>query len=257
MLSNRFLAIVALPFLVAGSDAGAEFATAIEVPRGIVSSEARAVLGSDLVARIARLPFSDGDRFSAGDTLIEFDCRRYLAELEAAEAEEKVARLSVDENEELRKHRAVGLKELEISQAKHLKAQAGARALAVRVTQCKILAPYDGRVVERVANEHEIPRANEPILKIVDDRRLEIDLIIPSTWLAWLKPGATFDFLIDETQQRHAAQIRKIGATVDPVSQTIRVKGSFLSAPTDVLPGMSGSAYFEEHLRRARNEREG
>ncbi len=229
----------------------------LEAPRGIVISRSKAVLGSELMARIIKLPFSDGEHFAAGDTLLEFDCRRYKAELDAARAEQRAAQLSVKDNTELRHHRAVGLNELEISQAKFEKARASADALAVRLSQCKIVAPFSGRVVEKIVNEYEIPKANEPLLKIVDDKSLEIELIVPSDWLAWLQIGEEFRFRIDETRRTYNVTLSGIGAAVDPISQTIRIKARFSDSPNDVLPGMSGSARFDRTVRRAEDSQEG
>lgn len=229
----------------------------LEAPRGIVISRSKAVVGSELMARIIRLPFSDGEHFVAGDTLLEFDCRRYKAELDAARADQRAAQLSVKENTELRRHRAVGLNELEISQAKLAKAKASADALAVRLSQCTIVAPFSGRVVEKIVNEFEIPKANEPLLKIVDDKSLEIELIVPSDWLAWLRIGEAFRFRIDETRRTYDVTLSGIGAAVDPISQTIRIKANFSDAPNDVLPGMSGSARFGKTVHRAQERQEG
>lgn len=227
-----------------------------DAPRGIVVSRSKAVIGSELVARVASIPFKDGARFQAGDTLLEFDCRRYEAELAAARAQAQVAHLSVNENRELRRHKAVGLNELEISEAKLEQAEAQAKALEIRMSQCVVKAPFSGRIVEAVVNEFEIPRANEPLLKIVDDQDLEIELIVPSRWLAWLREGEEFDFDLDETRKKYKARIHAISAEVDPVSQTVRVKGAFYDLPKDALPGMSGTAYFRE-VPALREYREG
>jgi membrane fusion protein, multidrug efflux system len=255
------LLIGAIGPLPASSD-GARFegafeAGSLDAPRGIVISRSKAVLGSELMARIIKLPFSDGERFVAGDTLLEFDCRRYKAELDAARAEQRAAQLSVKENTELRRHRAVGLNELEISQAKFAQAKASADALAVRLSQCTIVAPFSGRVVEKIVNEFEIPKANEPLLKIIDDKSLEIELIVPSDWLAWLQVGEEFSFRIDETRRAYSVRLSGIGAAVDPISQTIRIRAKFADAPDDVLPGMSGSARFDKTARRAEASQEG
>jgi RND family efflux transporter MFP subunit len=238
-------------------DAGGMTVPSVEDPRGIVISRSKAVIGSELTARIVKLPFSDGERFDVGDTLLEFDCRRYQAELQAARAEQRAAELSAKENKELRRHRAVGLNELEISQAKYAKARATADALAVRMTQCKIIAPFSGRIVDKIVNKYEIPKANEPLLKIVDDKSLEIELIVASDWLSWLKVGEKFSFLIDETKRSYEVKLSGIGATVDPVSQTVRVKAKFTDVPDDVLPGMSGSARFKMSARLAKLAGEG
>ncbi len=73
----------------------------------------------------------------------------------------------------------------------------------------------------------------------------DIEIIIPSDWLRWIKKDMKFDFLIDETGERLNASITRIGSTIDPVSQTIKIIGHFQHPPIDgVIAGMSGTAIF-------------
>lgn len=214
------------------------------VARGIVVSQREATLATELTARIAEMSFLPGASFNKGDVLVAFDCKRYAAQLTAARAEEKAANLTVRENRELRRHRAVGATELEVSLARQAKAKAQADALEIQMGQCELRAPFAGRVVKHNANVFEIPRANEPLISIIDDTNLELDLLIDSDWLVWLKTGTRFKFRIDEIASEFPAEIKSVGAAVDPVSQTIRVKADFLKSSPKILPGMSGSAVF-------------
>ncbi|MEL6373756.1 MAG: efflux RND transporter periplasmic adaptor subunit [Pseudomonadota bacterium] len=214
--------------------------------RGVVRANAETTLASELVARIAKLPFREGQRFKRGDQLVQYDCRRYAAELRAAKAEARALALTVRENEVLRKHRAVGRGELEVSRAKFEQANAKAEALGVRAAQCVIVAPFDGSVVERMIEVHEMPQANAPLMKLVDDSVVEINLVVPSKWLAWLKPGMTFGFKVDETGATYRAKVDRMGATIDAISQTIRIIATFEKRPSAILPGMSGTATFDQ-----------
>ena len=90
----------------------------------------------------------------------------------------------------------------------------------------------------------EIPAANAPVMTVVDDSSLELDLIVPSTWLRWVKPGSEFDFSIDELGTSFRAKVARLGAKVDAVSQTIKITGVFINRPDSVLAGMSGTARF-------------
>ncbi len=220
------------------------FTSLTETPRGLVRARAEAKIAAELVARIDKLPFRIGDRFAKGDALVVFDCRRYNAELKAVLAEMKSADRTLKANLELKRHKAIGGNEVEISRAKLEEVTARSEALKVRVGQCTINAPYNGRIVEVFSHEHEMPTANSPLVKIVDDSVLEIDLIVPSRWLVWIKPGATFDFAIDETQSKYPARVSSIAAVVDPISQTVALKANFEVPVPKVLPGMSGSAVF-------------
>ncbi len=212
--------------------------------RGIVKAKAQATVSSELIAHVKRVPFKAGETFSAGETIVAFDCRRYEADLEAARADVEAARLTVAMNKKLRAHRAVGAHDLAVSVAKLNQAAARAAALRVRTDQCVVSAPFDGSVVEKLINEFEMPQSNAPLLKIVSEGALELGLVVPSHWLTWLKPGVTFRFEVEETGTGHDARILRVGAVVDPISRTANAEAELLGRVPSVRPGMSGQATF-------------
>ncbi len=216
--------------------------------RGVIKPSAEAILSSQIEGRISRLPFRDGQRFKRGSTLVWLDCTRYQAELSATYAEHEARVRMLQNNLGLLKLDAIGTLEVEISKVEVRKARAAIRVARVNVRGCRIRAPFAGRVVKLMVNEHENVFPNDQLVSILDDTRLEIELILPSTSLSWLKQGTPFTFAVDETDESYAAMVKDIGANVDPVSQTIRVIGRFKDAPKGVLSGMSGTALFAETL---------
>jgi len=240
---ERVLAGVAAVFCTAAAASGtfAEEARTTTV-RGVVRSEATATISSELVARVASLPFRTGQSFKSGDVLVSLDCQRYAADLRAAEAEVKMQQINVTTNRSLLSHRATGTNDLALAEARHAQAVAGADSLRARIAQCTIAAPYPGRVVERLVDVFEIPQANAPMLKIVKTGRLELELIVPSTWAVWLAPDFAFPFTVDETKTKYSARLMQLGAVVDPVSRTMKVTAELLDASHLVRPGMSGTA---------------
>lgn len=214
--------------------------------RGVVRAVERAQISTDLMARVERIGFRAGEAFKKGDLLIAFDCQRYRADAQAAEATFREMKLTLTSNLQLEKFRAVGRHDVAISKARVDKADAEAQGLKARVAQCEIYAPYDGRVGELAINVHEQPQPNSPLLTIVGDGRLEIELIVPSNWLTWMKVSGRFDFNVDETKNQYSASVARIGAEVDAVSQMVKVIAVFDNAVVDVLPGMSGSAQFTQ-----------
>lgn len=212
--------------------------------RGLVKPKSEARLSSEIPARITALPFKQGQRFREGDVLIRFDCSRYQAELASAKAELSARRKTYQNNMELSRLDAIGELEVEVSKAEAEKAAAEVRVAGVVVSHCVIKAPYQGRVVERKVHEHETVTPEQELMTILDDRDLEIEIIVPSTWLTWLEIGTSFTFHVDETDNDYQAKVSELGARVDPVSQTIRVDGVFAPAAHDVLAGMSGTAEF-------------
>lgn len=213
--------------------------------RGVVRSLREAVLTTDLSARLIKFPLKDGDSFSEGDLLAEFDCDRHRAELRAAEAENNGHKLQLENNLHLLRHKAIGSYDVALSRTQAEKSAATAQSIRVRINQCRLLAPYAGRVVEAIAHEYEMPATNAPLMKIVDHRNLETDFIVPSRWLRHLKPEMAIDLTVEETGGKYRGKLKRIGAQVDAVSQTLKITIGFDGVADGVMPGMSVSAVFE------------
>ena len=224
----------------------ASSAAELRTIRGVVKATAQATLASQVQGQISRLPFKEGQRFKKGALLVALDCSKYQAELASAQAEHRGKRKTYENNLRLAKHQAVGKLELEVSQAEADKAFAAVKAAQVNVNGCTVRAPFPGRVVKTIVNEHENVFPNDQLISLLDDSRLEIEIILPSKSLAWLKVGTSFEYAVDETGLKYPAVVKEIGANVDPASQTVKVKGLFRTQPDNVLAGMSGTASFAE-----------
>jgi len=240
--------VLSMAFPAPAGAGGGESARVMPVAnaRGVVRPLNQATISIDLSARVLSIARKEGEAFSKGDVLIEFDCRRHQAELASAEAILREMKLSLESNQFLDRHRAIGKVDIEISRARMDKAAAEAEALRVRLDQCRVVAPFPGRVAELGIFEHETPAPQKPFLTIIEDGVLEIELIVPSEWLGWLSVGSPFTFQVDETKGRYPAHIARIGAAVDAVSQTIKVVGSFQALDGTVKAGMSGEAMFDK-----------
>ena len=201
-------------------------------------------LSSQIAGKIAMLPFRDGDAFRAGQVLASLDCALYDAQLHKAQAESDAAHELLQADTKLAQFHSVG--ELEVTQARG-KAKASAAEVAymqATVRNCVINAPFSGRVVKRTAAPDQFVEAGKPLLTIVDTGHLEWKMIVPSKWLAWLKAGQPLSVQVDEVGKTYNARVVRIGARVDPVSQTVDVTAALASEAPELLPGMSGWAKF-------------
>ena len=213
--------------------------------RGVLRPEAQASLATDLSARVTKVGFKEGEAFRKGDVLVAFDCRRQDQELASAQAQQREMQVALDSALLLEQRNAGSRNDTETARARADKAHAEAEAIRARLTQCIILAPYDGHVTGLDIHEFEYPVPGRPMLSIIADGEPTIELIVPSQWLGWLRPGEPFQFAVDETGKTYPGEIVRLGAAVDTVSQTVKVFGKFETPTGDVLPGMSGSAGFK------------
>ena len=209
--------------------------------RVVVRSFETAAIASEVNARITYLPAREGDAFRKGDILVEFDCRRAIAEHDAAQANMRELQAAYQSQLKLLEYKSTGTVAVEQALHQYEKAQAELRLYAVKLESCRILAPFDGVVTEKVAQMHEIAQPNQPLIKILNQSRVELVMMVPSAWLPRIS-GAAFPVKIDETGRVHQARVLQSTGLIDPVSQTSRVIAELVGSGQDVLPGMSGVA---------------
>ncbi|MGC2087179.1 MAG: efflux RND transporter periplasmic adaptor subunit [Bradyrhizobium sp.] len=197
-------------------------------------------LSSKMAARIDRITTRVGERFKKGDLLVAFDCAPQKAQLAHAHAVLTQAEKTFVINQRLMQLKSTGQLELDIAAAEVEKAKADRAAADAAVAKCTIIAPFEGITVEQKAGEFQYTNAGQPLLDILDDQSFEVELIAPSRWLAWLKPGMPFKVDIHETEKTYSAQVMRLSGRVDPVSQTIKVIGEITQTAPELMAGMSG-----------------
>lgn len=239
--------MIALVMAIGSSAWGAAPPSTTNEARGVLRAEREVVLSSSVSERIVKMPFREGDHFKAGQTLVTFDCGRLAAELRAARADAAMEGRNAQVQTELLKMDATGRADADVARLKHQERKAQADVISERMTGCKVNAPFSGAVVETMFRTDETPPPNEKLLKIVKDGPLELNMIVPSKWLSWLKRGSTINFVVDETGDELQATVSRISGAVDAVSQTIKIIATVDKVPTGVLPGMSGKALFNEY----------
>ncbi|HTH16813.1 MAG TPA: efflux RND transporter periplasmic adaptor subunit [Magnetospirillum sp.] len=211
--------------------------------QGVLKGAEEAQLSSEMPGRIARIA-EEGETFHKGDTLVEFACDMLRAEEDMARAAEQGARAQVENQRRLEAVKSAGTLDVAMAEARLTEAQARTRGAAAKGRLCRVVAPYDGVVLKRDAKPHESVNLMAPLLKVARRGTLEITIIAPATWLPQLKPGLGFTFA-GATGQKADGKLTRIGAAVDPASQTLELRGEVSGEPAAGLkPGMAGNVVF-------------
>jgi membrane fusion protein, multidrug efflux system len=239
-------AIVAVAGLLALAPAAAQQAPARDdggvphVVRAQLVPREYTTLSSETAARIDRISHRAGERFEKGDPLVVFDCVIQRAQVAKARAVLKAAEKTNAVNRRLFDMKSLSGLELEVSAAEIDKAKADLAVAEATQSKCTVVAPFSGVVVEQKAREFQYTTPGQPLLEILDDHALELEFIVPSAWLRWLKPGFAFSVAVDETGKTYRAHVDLLGGKVDPVSESIRITAAVDGDVHDLVPGMSG-----------------
>ena len=213
--------------------------------RALVGATEQVLITSEIGAKINNIGFTNGEPFLKGDILITFDCELFEAQREVIQANLDSADVQLKNDKELFNMRSIGELQYELSINGLKKAKAELLIANLNVKRCKIIAPYNGKVMDVYTNEYASIEQRKPLMEIVGDGLLEAITVVPSNWLSWLKSGVDVKILIDETGDELEAKIINLGATVDAASQTIELKLQFKEKYETLIPGMSGVVRFE------------
>jgi RND family efflux transporter MFP subunit len=212
--------------------------------RALVTATQIVTISSELAARVEKINFLLGDAFKKGDTLISFECELYKAQRDVIQSNYDSASIQLENDDELLKMKSIGKLQHQLSVSALKKAEAELKIANLNVDRCKIIAPYDGKVMKVGTSIFTSIEQRQPLMSIVGDGLLEADIVVPSNWLRWLKKGHEVKITIDETGETLDATVIKLGATVDAVSQTIELKAQFNKKYETLIPGMSGIVKF-------------
>lgn len=225
--------LLALALLGAGS-AGAQELRAQLTPRDYTT------LAAEVGAKVERIAVREGERFRKGEALISFDCSIQRAQLAEAKAALSATEKTVAVNGRLLELQTIGKLENDVALAERDKARAKVDASAAVLSKCSVPAPFEGRVVEQKVRAQQFVQPGQALLDILDDSVLELDFVVPSKWLVWLKPGHAFQVVIDETGKTYPVKLTRVGARIDPVSQSVRVTSAIGGHFPELAAGMSG-----------------
>jgi membrane fusion protein (multidrug efflux system) len=197
-------------------------------------------IAAEIGAKVSRLPVAEGNAFKAGQLLVSFDCSLQQAQLQKAQAELDGTEQTLKSNQRLAELNSVGQLELDLSRSAVGKAKAELGANRAVLGKCGVAAPFAGRVAEQKVREQQYVQPGQALLDIIDDSVLELEFLVPSSWLSWLRVGGKFEVQIDETRKSYPAKFIRIGARVDPVSQSVKVTAAIDGKFSELIAGMSG-----------------
>jgi membrane fusion protein (multidrug efflux system) len=213
----------------------------------LIRSKNSTTFSAENIATVVSLLSKEGDKFKSGDTLLAFDCRIQQAELKKALAQAEATNIAYTSAKRLKTYGTISMHELIKAKTDVDIAKSDVEKFNAIVDKCTIKAPYNGSVSESMVQVGEIAKPGEPLLKIINNENLELQMQVPSVWLRWLHVGSVFKVLINETNKTVSAKVLKINPEINPISQTVKIIGIPITPDLTLLPGMSGLATFKEN----------
>lgn len=255
MTRTSLLSLAAAGLTFAAGFSQAEVAPApgaVAADRGevaaIVHAGEETTLSSQMAGKVRRISVGLGDQFRSGARLIEFDCSEQQAQLQSAQAEYRGARETHLARLRLQALGAAGELEVTLAASAADKARSQVALRESQLAYCGVNAPFPGRVVRLRVKTAESVQAGQALIDLVNPASLKLQMFVPAAWASWLRPNLPLKVRFNDGPDARTvnARISKLNARVEGVSQQLEIEARFESGASGLLPGMVGTALFEQ-----------
>ena len=212
---------------------------AIEEVVGTVQPKLQAVIEAKVSGRITRLPVTLGQSVKQGDVLVELATQEIQARLDQASATFRQAELEFKRISNLRKQGAVTQAEFDAAQTRYTVAKAGVAEAEALSGYAKIVAPFDGVVARKLADEGDLAMPGKPLLELEGRTGLRLVADVPTLLAGHVQPEAKLAVRMDTLANPITGTVAEISPAADPASRTVRVKLD-LSETAGVRTGQFG-----------------
>jgi len=199
---------------------------------------------------IMQIPVRVGNQIKRQELLAELDCttnlslqRQAEASIKSAEAKLNLAQRQISRTKRLRAERNISEEilnqresDFETARAELSRATAALEQAQYAVRHCRITAPFNGVVMERLAAEGEWITPGQPVVRLIDTKRLEVSAQIPLHQVDSLMQTKKPELLIDGVS--YPLQLRRILPVVDRRGRNREARLEF--AENQALPGSGG-----------------
>jgi RND family efflux transporter MFP subunit len=204
---------------------------AVEEVVGTVQPKLQAVMEAKISGRITRLPVRLGQSVKQGEVLVELATQELQARLDQANATIRQAELDFHRTENLHKQSAATQAELDAAQARYNLAKASVAVEEAMSGYAKIVAPFDGVVARKLAEEGDLAMPGKPLLELEGHAGLRLVADVPALLAGNVLPEAKLAVRVDTLPNPIMGTVAEISPAADPGSRTVVVKVDLPETP--------------------------
>ena len=250
---------------------GASPGSAILTASGYVVARRKAVVSAKIQGRLADLRVEEGSRVRSGELIAQLESNDYQAQVlraqaavQRAEADLSEARRLSAQAERLAADRIASQDQVDVARSR---VQVGEAVLAqaradvgfaqAQLANTRILAPFTGTVVKKMAEVGEsvapippgvnISTSSGAIVALADLDTLEVEADVAESNVAKLRDAQPAEVTVEAfPDRRYRAVLRQVIPTADRTKATVQVKVTILDKDLDLKPEMSAKVTFLE-----------
>lgn len=206
----------------------------------------RGILSSEVTSRVVKITRRMGERFKVTELLVQLDDTIFEGLRQKAIGLVKKAEVEFSSKQELYKQNISSIYEVKTAESNLSGAISELINADHAINACFIRAPFDGKVVNLMVEEHELIQQGKPLIEIVNDDYLIGQVLAPTKLLPILVVGKPVKIKIHETGTTEKGEILRLDAVIDPASSLIKVDILVNNFEQKLRSGMIGDVVFED-----------
>ncbi len=205
---------------------------------GTLRANETITVASTVTETVTAINFTDGQRVMKGDVLVEMTDNEEKALLDQQKALVSEAQKQLERARELAKSGAVSASILEERQRDATSARAGLAALASRLDDHIIVAPFDGVVGLRNISVGALLQPATVITTLDDDSVMKLDFSVPSVFLQTLKVGTQIVAKATGFEGEFKGEVSAIDSQIDEATRSVIVRAIIPNPDGALKPGL-------------------
>lgn len=192
---------------------------------GRVTHKREALLAFRVGGFIDRIYVEMGDRFQQGQLLAMLDTTEVAASYRDVVAQREQLERDLKRIKKLYEQDIATLQQLQEVETALERVKAGEQRARFTLDRTKIVAPFDGFVAMKMAEEGEMQGEGVPVLRVVDAKeKRRVRVGIPSRYLGWVKTGQSANIRVDGLSHVLEATIVETGAVAEPQTGNVLIE---------------------------------
>lgn len=193
---------------------------------------------SKVAGQVESLPVEEGDAVEAGTLLLELDGDDERLKMEESKVLLDRAHAEFERIKKSYRNQLVSTDAFEAKKYELDKAQAAFDLARYSYEQNRVLAPFDGTIVERNVEVGQTIQMSDKLFRLSALNPLEADVFLPESQTQPLRAGMRVELSAkDDFTAPFSGEIARIAPVVDQETGTVKVTVAIFNAPEAVRPG--------------------
>ena len=196
---------------------------------------------AEVSGRVVSTLVEAGAQVMAGDVLVALDDTRARILLDAASVRLLEAERLMREAERLRNVKAISTTAYESAVSEARIARSGLAEARDTFERHKVKAPFDGTVNARLVDVGDAVNVNEPVVEMVDLKKLRVELHVSESDLSAFPLGSQLALRLSSSRgELHRPVVRFVSRSADPATRLFKVEAVLDNSDNNLPGGIQG-----------------